>query len=101
MNYGCVPIASNCGILNDTIPDIYDDIANGCGFKTKESLLSDNDANEIFTAQVLKALNLYQNSPNGWNLLIRNCLNKNSNWNFEILEKYNKIYQDLIEKLSI
>ena len=96
MNYGCVPIASRSGILNDTIPDIFDDIADGCGFKTKTSLLIDEDVNELFLTPVIKALNLYQNNPNSWNLLIKNCLNKDFNWNFEILEKYNQIYQELI-----
>ena len=96
MNYGCVPIASRSGILNDTIPDIFDDIADGCGFKTKTSLLVDEDVNELFLTPVMKAINLYQNNPNSWNLLIKNCLNKDFNWNFEILEKYNQIYQELI-----
>lgn len=97
MNYGCIPVATRFGFLNDSIPDIFDDVANGCGFKTKNNFLTEEDPNELFVAAVLKALNLYQNSPSGWNLLIKNCINKNSDWNFEILEKYNKIYQDLIE----
>ena len=96
MNYGCIPIVSRSGILNDTISDIFDDIVNGCGLKTKIGLLTEEDANEIFLAPVLKALNIYQNNPNSWNLLIKNCLNKDSNWNFNTLEKYNRIYQELI-----
>ena len=36
MNYGCIPITARCGILNDSIPDIFDDIFNGCGLKTKK-----------------------------------------------------------------
>ena len=39
MNYGCIPIVSRSGILNDTIPDIFDNISEGCGFKTKKELL--------------------------------------------------------------
>lgn len=96
MNYGCVPIASRSGILNDTIPDIFDDISGGCGFKTKTGLLTDEDTNEIFLTPVLKALNMYQNNPNSWNLLIKNCITHDSNWNFKILEKYNRIYKDLV-----
>ena len=84
-------VATRFGFLNDSIPDIFDDVANGCGFKTKKNFLTEEDPNELFVAAVLKALNLYQNSPSGWNLLIKNCINKNSDWNFEILEKYNKI----------
>ena len=96
MNYGCVPVVSRNGILNDTIPDIFDDISGGCGFKTKTGLLTEEDTNELFLTPVMKALNLYQNNPNSWNLLIKNCMNHDSNWNFKILEKYNKIYQELI-----
>jgi len=96
MNYGCVPIASRSGILNDTIADIFDDIAGGCGFKTKTTLLTEEDNNALFLSPTMKALNLYQNNPNSWNLLIKNCMNYDSNWNFKILDKYNKIYQELI-----
>ena len=96
MHYGCVPIFSKSGILNDTISDIFDNINLGCGFKTKSSLLTENDANEIFLTPVLKALNMYQNNPSSWNSIIKNCLNYNCDWNFKILEKYNKIYKDLI-----
>ena len=96
MHYGCVPIVSKNGILNDTISDIFDDINLGCGFKTKTSLLVEEDSNEIFLAPVMKALNIYQNNPSSWNLLIKNCLNSSSSWSFKILEKYNKIYKNLI-----
>ena len=96
MNYGCVPVASRSGILNDTIPDIFDDIVGGCGFKTKFGLLSEEDTNELFLTPMMKALNLYQNNPNSWNLLIKNCMNKDFGWNFKILEKYNKIYGNLL-----
>lgn len=96
MQYGCIPIASRSGILNDTIPDIFDDISGGCGFKTKVSLLTEEDTNELFFTPMMKALNLYQNNPNSWNLLIKNCLTHESGWNFKILEKYNKIYQELL-----
>ncbi len=96
MHYGCVPIASKSGILNDTISDIFDDINLGCGFKTKTSLLVEEDSNEIFLVPVMKALNIYQNNPSSWNLLIKNCLKHSSSWDFKILEKYNKIYKNLV-----
>ena len=96
MHYGCVPVSSRCGILNDTIADIFEDISNGCGFKTKESLITEDDNNEIFFVPVLKALNLYQNNPSSWKLLIRNCMNYNSSWKFKVLEKYDKIYKELM-----
>ena len=96
MHYGCVPIAARCGMLNDNIPDIFDDIANGCGFKTKIGLITEEDNNELFITPVIKALNLYQNNPNSWNILIKNCLNTNFDWNFKMIEKYHKIYQKLL-----
>ncbi len=96
MNYGCVPIVSRSGILNDTVSDIFDDISEGCGFKTKTSLLVEKDSNELFLVPVLKALSLYQNNPNSWNLLIKNCLSYDASWNFKVLEKYNRIYQNLL-----
>ena len=96
MHYGCVPIAARSGILNDTISDIFDDITNGCGFKTKTTLLCEEDSNEVFLAPVLKAMNIYQNNPASWNLLIKNCMNYDSSWKFKILEKYNRIYDELI-----
>lgn len=96
MNYGCVPVVSRNGILNDTISDIFDDISNGCGFKTKTGLIVEEDGNELFSTPLMKAINLYQNNPNSWNLLIKNCLNYDSNWSFSVLEKYNKIYKELL-----
>ena len=96
MKYGCVPIVSKIGHLNDLIPDIFDDISGGCGLKTKLSLLTNEDANQLFLTPVLKAINLYQNNPNSWNLLIKNCLLKDFSWNFKILEKYDKVYQELL-----
>lgn len=95
MHYGCVPVASRSGILNDTIPDVFDDINLGCGFKTKTSLLINEDSTEIFLNPLMKALGIYQNNPNSWNLLVKNCLNKPCGWNFKILEKYNEIYKNI------
>ncbi len=96
MHYGCVPVVSRNGILNDTISDIFDDITNGCGLKTKKSLLAEEDANELFLAPVTKALHIIQHNPSSWNLLVKNCLLKDCDWSFEILEKYNQIYKELL-----
>ena len=96
MHYGCVPVVAKSGILNDTVADVFDDINLGCGFKTKISLLTNEDINEIFITPLLKALNIYQNNPSSWNLLVKNCLNKPCGWSFEMLEAYNSIYEELI-----
>lgn len=95
MKYGCIPVASRSGIYNDTIADIFDDITNGCGFKTKTTLCTDNNANDIFLHTLMKALKLYTNNPASWNLLIKNAMSYDSGWSFRIIEKYNNIYENL------
>ncbi len=95
MRYGCVPIASGCGILNDDIPDIFEDISNGCGFKTKSGFMINEDCTENFMNILTKAIGIYQNNPSGWKLLIKNCLLHQSGWSFKILERYNRIYEEL------
>ncbi len=97
MRYGCVPVAARVGILNDTISDIFDDMTNGCGLKTKKDLLTEEDNNELFLAPVIKALNIYQHNPSSWKLLIKNCMLKDCSWNFDMLEKYNKIYREILK----
>ena len=93
MKFGCIPVASRSGILNDTVTDIFDDMISGCGFKTKSSLLTKANANEIYLETLSKALNLFINTNSSWNLLIQNAMNYDYSWNFEIIEKYNEIYE--------
>ena len=93
MKFGCIPVASRSGILNDTVTDIFDDMISGCGFKTKTSLLTKANANEIYLETLSKALNLFINTNSSWNLLIKNAMNYDYSWNFEIIEKYNEIYE--------
>ena len=95
MKYGCIPVASKCGIYNDTIADIFDDMVDGCGLKTKTALFGEENVNEIFLTALNKALNLYSKNPASWNLLIKNAINYNSGWSFDIIEKYNEIYNSL------
>ena len=96
MHYGCVPIVSRVGILNDTVKDIFDDITNGCGLNTKVNLITENDAYEAFLTAVMKALNIIQNNPASCNMLIKNSMNYQFDWSFEVLEKYNQIYDELM-----
>ena len=95
MELGCIPVAARVGILNDTVADIFDDMVLGCGFKTKKTLLNDADAEEDYLAILNKALNLYTNNHSSWNLLIKNAMNYDTRWSFEIIEKYNEIYEML------
>ncbi len=96
MSYGCIPVVSKIGIFNDTVIDIFDDISNGNGFKTKDNLTVNEDVNLIFYNTLNKALNLYNQSPTSWNSLIKNAMNYNSSWSFEIVEKYNEIYEKIM-----
>ena len=96
MRYGCVPVAAGSGILNDNILSIFDDINLGCGFKTEGSLIMTDDNPEEFLSPLIKAINFYNNNPSGWNLVMKNCMEHQSGWDFKALEKYNNIYQKLL-----
>ena len=51
---------------------------------------------EEYYKTVLKALNLYNQNPSGWNLIIKNCMNYNFGWDFNNIEKYNNIYEEIL-----
>lgn len=95
LKYGCIPVTSRNGIYNDTVIDIFDDMTLGCGFKTKTKLVNDEDSFTNFLKVTEKALNLYTNNPSSWNLLIKNAMNIDSGWNFEVIEQFNTIYNKL------
>lgn len=90
MKYGCIPVASRFGIYNDTISDIFEDMTQGCGFKTQNN--KNQDIFNDFYSTTQKAINLYNQNEGSWNLLIKNAMNYDSGWNFKIIERYNKIY---------
>jgi len=95
LKYGCIPVASRNGIYNDTISDIFEDMTTGCGFKTKTKLTNDEDSFASFMKVTEKAINLYTNNPASWNLLIENAMNIDCGWNFEVIEKFNEIYDKM------
>ena len=94
--YGAIPVTSSAGILNDTVIDIFDDIADGNGFKTKSDLLYEDENTNEYINTLVKALDLFNNNPSSWNRLIKNNLMKNIGWDFEKLEEYNKIYRNIL-----
>ena len=96
MFYGCVPIASKTGFLNDSIIDIFDNVTTGNGFKTRQSLLAENDKSDIYYNILLKALEIYKHNHSSWNVIVKNCINTNFGWDFKKLEKYEKIYQEIL-----
>ena len=92
MKYGCIPVASNCGILNDTIVDIFDDITCGCGFKSDITFFTKDNVNDVYLNLLKKALNLFTQNPASWNLLVKNAISIDTGWDFETIEKYNTLY---------
>ena len=95
INLGCVPVVNRKnGLFNDTVIDIFDNMLSGNGFKTEE-VQNFSDEEKFFNA-ALKALNLFSHNPSSWNKIIKNCLNTETGWNFEVIEKYNSIYNKII-----
>ena len=95
MKYGCIPVVSSIGVYNDTIIDIFDDMTQGCGFKTDVGLNISPDANETYLKAVLKAMSFFSQNGASRNVIVKNCMNRDGYWNFEILQKYNEIYEEL------
>ena len=96
IHYGCVPIVSNAGLLNDAVIDIFDDISDGNGFKVKQSLLYEDENTNLYINTLEKALDLYNNNPSSWNIIVKNCINTNTGWDFSKLEHINQIYENII-----
>lgn len=96
MHYGCVPVAVKSGIYNDTVIDIYENIASGNGFKTKSNVLKEDESSNIYIDTLTKALELYNQNPSSWNIIIKNCFTTLTDWNFQKLERYNRIYQEIL-----
>ncbi len=95
LKYGCIPVVSLIGVYQDTVSDIFDDAASGCGFKTPESMLNHKKAYETFYNTTLKALDFYTKNSKSWNVLVKNALNYDSSWNFKVIEKYNEVYENM------
>lgn len=96
MNYGCVPVVSNAGSLNDSVIDIFDNILDGNGFKTSQSLLNEEENTNVYIDTLTKALELYNNNPASWNIIVKNCLKTNTGWDFDKLEKFWETYQNIL-----
>ena len=94
LKFGCIPIISKIGIYDDTIEEIMDNMNTGCGFKAQ---ISDNKetTQDLYYRALQKALNFYSNNPTCWNALVKNAINKDIDWNFKIVEKYNNIYNSI------
>ena len=97
LHNGCVPIVKNSGICRELITDIFDDMNNGTGFRIGLSQTIDNkySLDRNFEVAFLKALDFYTKSTSSWNVIIKNAINFDYSWNFELIEQYNNIYESL------
>ena len=96
LNYGCIPVVSKIGFLNDLITDIYDDMENGCGFMVNYHNADLENAEIEFLKTSIKCINFYKQNSTGWNLIVKNALNTDVGWNFNVVEKINDIYDEII-----
>ena len=93
LQYGCIPVTSNSGIFSKVVIDIFDDITSGFGFKESQS--STNTKEDGYTNILLKALHFYVHNFTSWKILIENAMNYDSSWSFELIQKYNALYEDI------
>ena len=93
LKYGCIPLISRNSFLNNNISDIFDDLNTGCVFKTNP--VQEEGISE-YESLFLKALDFYTKNNTSWNLIVKNALSYDSGWDFESIEKYNNLYDDLI-----
>ena len=96
MHYGCVPVVSKTGYLNDTVTDIFESVTKGNGFKTSVSLMTEDSNSEIYYKTLSKAVDVYKNNHSSWHHIVKNSMNSNFNWDFKKLERYNKVYQEIL-----
>ena len=55
----------------------------------------------VYYDTLMKALNIYNNNPSSWNIIVKNCMNTGYNWDFEKLEKYKELsLKDIIETIK-
>ncbi len=94
LQYGCIPITTNSGICGDIVVDIFDNIKTGFGFKNSNNVI--NNEQDTFTNTLLKGLNFYVQNFSSWKILIENAIKFDTSWNNELLEEYNKIYDDAL-----
>ncbi len=93
LKYGCIPVLSKNGFTNSGISDIFDDLNNGCVFRAKSD---SEDSTSEYENVFLKALDFYTNNNTCWNPIIKNAMNYDYTYDFETLEKYNSIYEELL-----
>jgi hypothetical protein len=102
--YGCVPIIKNQGVCGNIVTDIFEDMNNGFGFKSSNIKKNNNDwtedevslEKELYTNTIIRALNFYTFNNSNWKILTKNAIKYDSSWDFETIEKYNNVYEDML-----
>ena len=92
LNYGCIPVVENRGVCGNIVTDIFDDMTLGTGFK--KAGMNEKQTDE-FEQTLLKAIEFYTKTSSSWNSIVKNAINNNYSWNFDLLQQYNDIYENL------
>ena len=88
LRYGTVPIVRETGGLNDTVHSYNEATGEGNGFS-----FSNYNAHEMFFT-LQKAVRLYHEDRNTWNILVRNAMNTDDSWS-KSAKEYIKVYKSL------
>lgn len=81
MRMGAVPIVANSGGLAEIIVDEKDGKDNEIlGFKTKESLLLSENAEQDYSDTIRRAVKIHNENPQRWDLMLQNCLKYKRSW---------------------
>ena len=93
LKYGCIPVVGDNAFSEALVHDIFEDLNDGCIFKTDEN---PDGAEDGYETLFLKALDFYANNSGSWNLVLKNAMSYDSGWNFKAIEEYNNVYEELI-----
>ncbi len=91
LRYGTIPVVRTTGGLADTVLDYDKNKATGNGFSFHEY----SSAN--FYDSIMRALNLYINSRDQWNFLVKRAMEQDFSWARSAVE-YLQLYQTAIQK---
>lgn len=91
MRYGTVPVVRNTGGLYDSVKDLGESPAkNANGFRF-------NEFSKIeFLATIDKAINVYNNNKDQWNILMKNGMNADNSWT-AVAANYQALYKKMLK----
>lgn len=92
LKYGCIPVVTNDGAPGKIIAEIYGNIS----YNSESNKIGDiAQIDENFENMLFKMMDFYQNNRLGWNTVIKNVMDYNSNWDFITIENYNRLYEKI------